>query len=69
MGATVTRVGRPAKAEAERLSETIKFRLTPPEADALCLEAIRLGITVNAHVRDLVRRARGVSGGQKPSIP
>ena len=63
---TVNRGGRPAK--VHRLSERITFRLEPPEADALCLEAIRLGITVNEHVRDLIRRARGVSVSQKPAI-
>lgn len=52
------RPGRPPKPPEKRLSEAISFRITVAEADALCVEALRLRISVHDYVRLLIRRAR-----------
>ena len=64
-GPVMTRGGRPAKPDEERLTEVINFRTTKATADALCRGAIRARMSVNQYVRDLVSRAL-VSVGAKP---
>ena len=48
--------GRPPKADTERLSEVLNFRVTPREADSIYQYAIRHGEPLNVVLRGILRR-------------